>query len=94
MYSAIGEAKSNGQNCYDFFEKYTEKKATYYMVYVERWLNYVANNYAHFKDMAEQLDFMSMEASYTGDTFESENLIEKKGPLEPYKVEEFEEAFE
>lgn len=63
------------------------------MQYVERWLNFVAKNYEYFKDFAEKLDFMSMESAYTGSTFEGDSLLEKKGPIEPSLVEEYENAF-
>lgn len=50
-YSAIHEAKENGQFCYDFFDDATDKTVTFYQTYVERWLNFVAKNYEHFKDL-------------------------------------------
>lgn len=94
-YGAIKEAKNNGQNCYDYFEKYTDKNSTFYMAYVERWLDFVAKNYEFFKGIALNIDQMYIDQTYySGGTFDSDNLMEKKGPIEPFKVEEFGDAFE
>lgn len=64
------------------------------MEYVERWLNFIAKNYEYFEDLAKNIDHMNMDSAYTGDRFDGDNLLEKKGKVEAYAVDGFSKAFE
>lgn len=89
-YSAINEAKTCAQRCYDFFENVTAAHQPYYYAYVERWMDYIANTFSHYKGLAENVDYITMETAYNGPLFESGNIMEKKDKIEPYSHEGYE----
>lgn len=89
-YTAINEAKKIGQNCYDSSESDNEKFKCYYYRYIERWLEYMAQVYDHMKDIAEKVDFVSMEGLYDGPIFETESIIQKKDKIPVYFLENYE----
>jgi hypothetical protein len=89
LYSAIGEAKKTGQNCYDFFEDASKKHRPYYYDYVERWLDFIAKTYEYFENIAEKVDHMSMEHGYDGPLFAGQDLLEGKDKVEPYNVNNY-----
>ena len=86
-YSAINESKNIGQKCYDWFEDATQMRDFYYFKYIQRWLDYVATIYDHFKGIADNVDFWTMETAYTGPLFEEVNLLEKNEKIEPFDVQ-------
>lgn len=92
-YSAINESKNCGQNCYDYFEELSSGHRPFYYEYVERWMNYIAKIYEYYKDRAWKVDVMDMNSAYSGPLFESEGTMEKKEKIEPYVLEQYEEAF-
>lgn len=59
----------------------------YYFKYIERWLEYVAKVYDHYKELAQNVDFLPMESLYSGPIFEEVNLVEKGEKIEPFEVE-------
>jgi hypothetical protein len=88
-YNAINEAKQSGQKCYDYFEDDNEKFHNYYYLYVERWMEYVAAVYEHMKDIADNVDYMSMEGTYDGPIFETVSVLEKKEKIPVYFLENY-----
>lgn len=86
-YSAINQAKKTAQNWYDYLEDVTVSHKPYYYPYVERWLDYIAKTYEHYKEIAEKVDYANMDSAYSGPIFEAESVMEKKEKVAPYKLE-------